>query len=268
MVWNFWRRYLLGALVSVALYSGAGASEWKQRLEVGALFAKAGVEGTFVAYDVTNDAFIGHNFARAKRRYIPASTFKIPHTLLGLACGVMRSVGEVLPYTGPKKPFIAAWGHDMGLREAIALSNVPIYRELARRIGLERMHEGLIKIPYGNAKIGTSVDTFWLRGPLEISAVEQVEFLAELAQGRLPFAQKLQREVCAIVPLEKGKGWMLRAKTGWQNAPDPGVGWWVGWVEAQGGLYAFALNMRMRNAVDADKRAQLGKASLRVLGII
>jgi beta-lactamase class D len=39
---------------------------------------------------------------------------------------------------------------------------------------------------YGNTEIGTAVDTFWLPGPLKISAVEQTRFLAKLAQDALP----------------------------------------------------------------------------------
>ena len=69
----------------------------------------------------------------------------------------------------------------MGLRDAIKMSNVPIYQELARRIGLERMREGVKKLGYGNMEIGSVVDRFWLAGPLAISAVEQTDFLRRLA---------------------------------------------------------------------------------------
>ncbi len=49
------------------------------------------------------------------------------------------------------------WEHDMGLRDAIKISNVPIYQELARRIGLERMKAGVEKLDYGNKDIGEVV---------------------------------------------------------------------------------------------------------------
>ena len=65
----------------------------------------------------------------------------------------------------------------MGLRKAIAISNVPIYQELARRIGLERMKHYLKSFEYGNTDTGEIIDRFWLDGPLEISALEQVNFL-------------------------------------------------------------------------------------------
>jgi beta-lactamase class D len=156
----------------------------------------------------------------------------------------------------------------MGLREAIKLSNVPIYQELARRIGLERMRENIARSDYGNQDIGAGVDSFWLTGPLRISAVEQTQFLARLARDALPFPLSAQQSVREITLLERGDNWSLHGKTGWENAPGPGIGWWVGWVQKDGRVYAFALNMDMRDAADAGKRVELGKASLKALGVI
>lgn len=44
-------------------------------------------------------------------------------------------------------------------------------------------------------QIGSVVDTFWLRGPLAISAVEQTRFLDRLARQVLPFPLQAQRAV-------------------------------------------------------------------------
>lgn len=245
----------------------AEAAGWVESPQIGGLFRGAEVNGTFVFYDVSADAFIGYNQARAETRFVPASTFKIPNTLIGLSVGAVGSVDEVLPYKGPEQPFIKDWGHDMGLREAIRLSNVPIYQELARRIGSEKMRDSIVRLDYGNREIGGAVDRFWLDGPLKISAIEQVRFLAGLAQGTLPFPREAQAGVREIVLLEQGSDWKLFGKTGWQGAPDQGVGWWVGWVERKGRTYAFALNMDIQKEPDANKRTELGKASLEALGM-
>ena len=244
------------------------AADWKESPEVGELFKSAGVNGTFVLYDVTAQTYTGHNRERAGTRFVPASTFKIPNSLIGLSVGAVKSVDEVLPYKGHPQPFIKAWVKDMGLREAIVLSNVPIYQELARRIGLERMRENVARMDYGNKEIGAGVDDFWLSGPLKISAVEQTRFLAKLAQGTLPFPQEFQERVREIVLLDQGPNWRLYGKTGWENAPGQGVGWWVGWAQKNGRTYAFALNMDIREASDASKRIELGKASLKALGLL
>ena len=156
----------------------------------------------------------------------------------------------------------------MGLKEAIVLSNVPIYQELARRIGLELMRDNVVRMDYGNKEIGTTVDTFWLDGPLKISAVEQAQFLAKLAQGALLFSQDVQKSVREIALLDKGGNWALYGKTDWKNAPGPGIGWWVGWVQKDGRIYAFALNIDIQKESDLSNRLELGKASLKALGIL
>lgn len=243
------------------------AQHWQESEAVAQLFRKAGVRGTFVVYDAAQDRFRGHNLKRARQRFIPASTFKIPNSLIGLSTGAVSSADEVLPYGGKPQMF-DIWEQDMGLRDAIRISNVPIYQELARRIGLKRMREGVEKLGFGNHDIGDSVDTFWLEGPLKISALEQCLFLVRLAAGQLPIDQSVQQTVRDMVQIESGEDWHLYGKTGWATSPDPDVGWWVGWVQGPGGVHAFALNIDMLADEDRGKRVELGKNSLRVLGIL
>lgn len=233
-----------------------------------ALFRQAGVEGTFVLLDERSDTLRGTNRARAEQRFSPASTFKIANALIGLSLGAVRSVDEVIPYTGDANPFMREWLEPMGLRGAMKVSNVPLYQELARRIGLQRMREAIARLGYGNQQIGSEVTTFWLRGPLAISAVEQTRFLSALAHRTLSFPAQAQRQVAEITRADSGPGWSLHAKTGWQNAPGAGVGWWVGWVQKGNQITTFALNIAMDGAADAPKRERLGRKSLQALGIL
>ena len=250
-----------------ACASVANAIDWHDSPEVAKLFDQAGLEGTFVLYDIAIERFSGHDRERAEKRFIPASTFKIANSLIGLSVGAVESVDEVLPYGGAPQRF-KEWEQDMGLRTAIRVSNVPVYQELARRIGLERMRAGIDKLGYGNSEIGDVVDRFWLVGPLQISAVEQVQFLARLAEDALPIPKPVTAQVREIAQLEKGDGWVLYGKTGWADTYEPDVGWWVGWVQKGDRVYAFALNIDMPDEGDARKRVALGKESLRVLGVL
>ncbi|HSB97869.1 MAG TPA: class D beta-lactamase [Spongiibacteraceae bacterium] len=243
------------------------ASDWRDNPELGKLFDTAGVRGTFVVYDVSADQLTGYDRTRAATRFIPASTFKIPNSLIGLTVGAVKNVDEVLPYGG-KPQRIKAWERDMSLRDAIKISNVPIYQELARRIGLEHMRGNVAKLGYGNAEIGEVVDKFWLVGPLKISAIEQTQFLAQLAQDRLPFSKSAMAQVREITQLEQNENWILYGKTGWADTYTPAVGWWVGWVNKGGHYYSFALNIDMPKDSDAEKRIELGKACLHALGIL
>ena len=235
--------------------------------ELDKLFSDAGVNGTFVLYDVTGKRLVFHNPPRAETRFIPASTFKIPNSLIGLETGAVTDVEELIPYGG-KPQYLKVWEQDMGLRNAIKVSNVPVYQELARRIGLERMGEYLQKLDYGNKDTGSRVDMFWLEGPLKISALEQTRFLARLAQGELPLSSKTQENVRGIVQVKQGRDWILYAKTGWTTTPAPDIGWWVGWVVKNEQVFSFALNIDMPDKGDSARRKELGEASLKILGVI
>jgi len=253
-------RSLLIALLLVS--SIAHGADWRESPAIAALFDEAGVSGTFVLYDLRRDQLSGFNPERATTRFVPASTFKIPHTLIGLATGAVADVDEKIPYDGAAVPF-PDWARDMSLREAIAVSNAAIYQQLAQRVGIADERDYVARLDYGNGEIGDVVDQFWLRGPLAISAIEQTQFLARLVNNELPFTAEQQRIAREIVELERGSDWVLYGKTGWQNAPEPGVGWWVGWIERRGQLYTFALNIDIRSPADAPKRIAIGKAALR-----
>lgn len=255
------------ATLILIISSHVSATEWQHSPEIEQLFIEAEVRGTFVLYDVAEDTFIGFDRARAETRFIPASTFKVPHTLIALAESAVGNVDQVLPYGGQAQP-IALWERDMSLRDALPISNVPVYQGLARQITLERMASHLALMDYGNQQTGNTVDTFWLDGPLSISAVEQAVFLARLAQNTLPYTACIQDQVREITRLESGEGWALHGKTGWTDAPDPEIGWWVGWVEKQGRVYSFALNMDILDASDLEKRMELGRKSLIASGVL
>lgn len=256
--------FLMAGLISTG---PLWAREWVENLEIASVFEKNGVTGTFVLYDVEADQLIGYNQARAETRYLPASTFKIPNSLIGLDIGAVKDVDEIIPYGGGSH-FIKDWEMDMGLREAIKISNVPIYQELARRIGMNQMKTKLTRLDYGNNLIGDKVDDFWLEGPLKISAVEQTIFLARLAKEELPLARLAQKAVKGICLNESGDGWKLYAKTGAAMRVKPGTGWWVGWVDGDSRIYAFAINIDMNDLSKSSKRQELGRAALKILGVL
>ena len=259
-------RYVFSLFYIIFITSTLHAIEKNQEIEK--VFNKANVNVTFVLYDMQQDKFIAYNQERAKKRYTPASTFKIANSLIGLETKAVQSVDEPLPYLGVENPFIASWKEDMGLKKAITISNVPIYQELARRIGLKKMKHYLKIFEYGNADTGEIVDRFWLDGPLEISAMEQVEFLKKLLKEKLPISNEAQKNVKQILLLETAKEYKLYGKTGWQNAPNNGIGWFIGWIENSKGSYIFALNIDMADASDAPKRIHFTKECLSALKLL
>ncbi|MFI7688783.1 class D beta-lactamase [Nonomuraea sp. NPDC049655] len=237
------------------------------RDDLRAVFDTAGVRGTFALLDVSSEKTTVVDRRRAETPMVPASSFKVPHALVALETGVVKSPDEVIPWDGTPQPF-PEWEKDMTMREAVRISNAAAFQVIARRIGLARERQWLHRLGYGNRQTGSVVDRFWLDGPLEISAVEQTRFMARLAALRLPAKRENQRTVHDLILQEKKNGYALYAKSGWQNAPGPGTGWWTGWVEHRGRVYTFALNMDIAKDGDAAKRATLARELLHRLNVL
>jgi len=231
------------------------------------VFREAGVRGTFALFDVKQGRTTVVDLQRAEQRLIPASTFKIPHSLIALETRVVEDEDEVIPYGGQPQPF-PEWEQDMNLRDAVRTSNVPVFQTLARRIGAERERRWVNRLHYGDREIGAVVDRFWLDGPLEISAVEQTRFLSRLARQQLPASKHNQLTVRDLLKVEEKDGYALFAKTGWGMSTEPGIGWWVGWVERGDGLYTFALNIDVEADGDTAERVPLARTLLQTLDVL
>lgn len=257
----------IGGLACLASGPGSLAADMVERSDLQAAFDEQGVAGTFVLHHVGENRVQMVNGQRASRRFVPASTFKITNSLIALETGVVKDEDEIIPFGGQPQQ-VKQWARDMSMREAIAMSNVPVYQEIARRVGVERYQYWLNRLDYGNCQVGEAVDRFWLDGPLAISAVEQARFVGCLSQGSLPVSERSQRIVRSILKLEETNGRTLHGKTGWATSSSPKVGWWTGWVDDRGKLTAFSLNIDMPTIEDAPKRLAVAKAILARLGVL
>jgi len=258
---------LLVATAASAAEQDASTADWRESAAVAALFQEAGIDGAFVLFDLTEQNMQGFNLRRANQRYAPSGTFNIAHTLIGLSTGAVASLDEVVPYRGGDQR-VDAWERDMSLREAFTLANDAFYQTMAREIGPSQMQQHISALIYGNREFGSTLDPFWEEGILHISAVEQVRFLSLLVRDALPYPRELLSTVRELMLLESGENWQLYGDTGWENAPEAGVGWWIGWLQKDGRWYTFALNMDIEEPADANERLSLGKASLQALGLL
>jgi beta-lactamase class D len=234
----------------------------------GAIFDEADVTGAFVVYDSRADQLLVYNLDRAQQRYHPASTFKVANALIALETGTVKGLDEVIPYGGGKEYF-KSWEQDMNLKDAMKHSNVAVFHQVVKRIGLETMKQKLADFGYGNESPGKSIDErFWLTGSLMISALEQVDFLRRLTEGKLPVKKKATTQLYETLLHEKTETYTIHAKTGWAGPDDPQIGWWVGWVTRGEQVDPFALNIDIKRNVEARKRVAIGKACLRLLKVI
>jgi beta-lactamase class D len=224
-------------------------------------FQAKGVRGTFVLLEPLQERYTVLDPSRAKQRFLPASTFKIPNALIGLEVGSISDENEVFRWDGKPK-LRPQWERDQALASGMRDSVVWMFQEVARRTGKSRMREWLKRLEYGNEDIAGGLDQFWLQGALRISAREQVDFLYKLAEGRLPMTQRAQRLVRNALVVEKTRDHTLYAKTGTSGGKEP-VAWWVGWIEKKGRCIAvFAMNYAPTAAGRFDDRFEIGRAIL------
>ena len=235
--------------------------QWKKHFEA------AGVSGAMVLQKDGAREILVFDAKRAATPYLPASTFKILNTLIALDTGAVAGPDEVFPYDGVPR-FLPAWNADLTLRQAFAVSCVPVYQEIARRIGPERMARCVAAAGYGNADISGGIDLFWLQGGLRISALEQLDFLARLSRRELPFSANAVAVTLDVMVAETTPDYVLRAKTGWAARVSPGIGWYVGTVTRGRDTWYFALNIDIDNPAQAPAREAVARAILRSEGVL
>jgi beta-lactamase class D len=233
------------------------------------------VEGTFVFLDFHAGRTLRHNPPRAGKRLLPASTYKIPNTLIALETGVASgpdfSITRDAEFAPSQPWWPAAWKRDHTLRTALANSVIWYYQELARRIGPARMQAYVDQFGYGNREISGGIDQFWLSGGLRISAEEQVNFLRRFYFGELGVSQRATRVAKELLVLEETPAYRLSGKTGWAGLGDPAaaqIGWLVGYLERDGKVHFFATNIDIKKSEDAARRLSITKAIFRDLGLI
>ena len=204
-------------------------------------------KGCFVLYDFNNKYYIRYNSVQCAKRLSPCSTFKIPNSLIGIETGVITDENFMLKWDSTKYQ-IESWNRDHTLKTAIANSVVWYYREIARRIGEERMKEYIQKIGYGNEDISGGIDKFWLMSSIQISANEKVEFLKKLYTDKLPFENRTVNIVKDILVLEKNNEYTFSGKTGSgsDSTNNFSQGWFVGAVSLGDNLYVFATNVEAK----------------------
>ena len=192
----------------------------------------ARVTGTIALYD-TQDGVLGcSDVKKCQEAVTPASTFKIPHSMIALETGIVEGPDTLLPwdhqqYTNDD------WNQDLKFRDAFRLSCLPCYRAIARKVGEAGEREWVTKLGYGNQDVSGGVDKFWLWGGLRISAVEQIDFLRRFDANKLPISERTADLVRDIMTLDVTEKYVLRGKTGSAGPPDElhELYWFVGWLE-------------------------------------
>lgn len=228
------------------------------------------LEGSILVYEPGIKTCFSNDFAWAETKHLPASTFKIPNSIIALETGVIENDSTVLKWNREPRR-LKVWEQDLKFRDAFKVSCVPCYQEIARKIGYERMSAYLKKLDYpGMIFDESTIDKFWLEGDSKISQFQQIEFLERFYNSQLPISQRTYAIVKEIMLFEKTDQYALSGKTGWGIRDGNNNGWYVGFIEADGKVYFFATNVIPATGFNLDNfttaRIEVTKAALKKMG--
>lgn len=243
---------------------GAGISEEALR---GVLKDQA---GAFVLVECASGRVLVSDAAACDEKVAPCSTFKIWNSAIGLETGLVKDPDAPFWKWDGERRAIEGWNQDQTLRTAIAVSCVPAYQELARKIGPRVMQEWIDRIGYGDRNTAAGIDVFWLPKPdrktLLISPKQQAELLAKLVRGEMPFSPATCAVLENIMTLKTTGNGTFYGKTGTGSYGEGRdlIGWFVGYVKSSEGTFTFACLMKGQRVMGKDARA----ATEHVLGAL
>ena len=229
------------------------------------------VKGSILIYDLNKDIYYSNDFEWSNKGNLPASTFKIVNSIIGLETGVIENDSVIFKWDGEKK-WLKTWEQDLILRDAFQSSCVHCYQEVAKKVGSKRMNDYVSKLNYGNLKIdSTNIDKFWLEGESRISQMQQIDFLKRLYNFELPISKRTESIMRDIMLIEVTDQYKLSGKSGLSNNNGKYNGWFVGFVEFKNNTYLFATNLEPKKELDIDsfikKRLDLTLHGLRKLDV-
>lgn len=273
------------ATLTVLFYSCAPKSRMTNHASSGAVLLRAdlkhyfdscNVAGSVVIFDNNKQQWILSDTVDSKTETLPASTFKIINLLIALETKTISDENDIIKWTGStdtvKYGYRPEIYRDMTIKEAFELSTVWVFEELAKKIGRENYEKYLKSSHYGNQNLSQKDTDFWNFGAFAISPVNQVEFIKNLYDGKLPFSRSNIDIVKRVMITMQHEDYTIRAKTGWTSEDNISIGWWVGYVENRKGVFFFATRLLQDKKLSrpgfASCRKDITKSVLKDLGIL
>ena len=222
-------------------YQWDSSSENISYVDLSTYFGK--YEGSFVLYDLENDAWSIHDMEHATLRVAPNSTYKIYDALFGLEEGIITPDDSLIAWSGETYPF-EAWNANQTLQSAMNSSVNWYFQSVDEQLGASNIYSYIQEIGYGNENMSGDFSTYWMESSLEISPVEQVELLTRLQNNSFGFAPENINAVKDAICLSASDAGTFYGKTGTGRVDGQEVnGWFVGLLETADNTYFFATNI-------------------------
>ncbi|SHL03210.1 penicillin-binding transpeptidase domain-containing protein [Flavobacterium chilense] len=239
-------------------------------------FDNCNAEGSIAIYDNQNQKWILSDTVSVKKETLPASTFKIINLLIALETKTISNENEIVKWPGStdtiKYDYRPDIYHDISVKEAFEVSAGWAFIELAKKIGKENYKKYLSLCHYGNLDLSQTDPDFWNFGAFGISPVNQVEFLKNLYEEKLPFSKRNIEIVKEVMISEQNQDYTIHSKTGWTRENEINTGWWVGYLKNKKGVYFFATRLLQNRKINQSDfgncRKDITKTAFRDLDII
>ena len=219
-------------------------------------------EGSFVLYDLENDAWSIHDVEHATLRVAPNSTYKIYAALFGLEEGVISSENTFIAWDGKNYPF-DTWNNDQTLQSAMSNSVNWYFQSLNEQLGAPSVNKYIQQIKYGNENMSGDFSSYWMESSLKISPIEQVELLTKLQNNSFSFAPENINAVKDSICISSSDAGSFYGKTGTGRVNGQDVnGWFIGYIETAENTYFFATN------IGSDSNATGGNATKITMAIL
>jgi len=158
------RKFIRSSVLAIAIAVSSSATGQPTNSQANA------VADLFLSRDIIATLIVA-NTERSITRFSPASTFKIPNTLIALESNIVESKDTVFRWDGEDRE-LQQWNSDQTLGSALKVSCVWCYQEIARKVGSKKYEAVLAQIDYGNHSTG------------------QIDFLRRLYNDELPFRRE------------------------------------------------------------------------------
>ncbi|NRA11695.1 MAG: hypothetical protein HRT57_07060 [Crocinitomicaceae bacterium] len=109
----------------------------------------------------------------------------------------------------------------------------------------------LDKLEYPKMSVDSnSIDMFWLQGPSRINQFQQIKFLGQFYQKKLPISEKTYKKVREILIISEEDGEIISGKTGLSITDGIDNGWYIGYVEKDDDIYFYATNVDEKSDIE------------------
>src|SRR5882672_1648984 len=118
-------KWMVSGIILITFFGSCSLDKVKEDKSLGKHFDEYKVQGCFALMDNATGQFTIYNLRRYRdSSYLPASTFKIVNSLIGLQTGRISNDSMVIKWDGIKR-WNEEWNKDLTMYQAFRVSAVP-----------------------------------------------------------------------------------------------------------------------------------------------